>query len=241
MRTVQDKQGVHRRTVRRNDMVKIERNFTVRKTIIDLLRSDRFPITTHTISRLVCCPRKTYWHRSGINPEYEDETILTFTRGKGHHGVLEVYELKEVEKWKDGIRGDIDMIGDRVTEIFTTTLGLKRDWNPTYIFQKFPLKVLQLMAYLYMNDTTEGDLIVFYLMGDYTRPIKPELEVYTISTDYVETKGIWDSPILENRSIIDTALKDNICPLKKGEPFECLNCSYDYLCQEFEKYSVKLV
>jgi len=219
--------------------MRVERNFTVRKTIIDSLRVERFPVKTFSITRLVCCPRKTYFRLSGIEVEYDEETILTFSRGKAHHEILEVYESKEIEKWKDGIRGDIDMIGERVTEIYTTTIGLKRDWHPNHILSKFPMKVLQLMAYLYMTGTTEGDLMVFYLMGDYKRPIKPELEVYTIFSNVIETEVTWDM-LLDKKRVIEQALKDGIPPNEKGEKYECQNCSYDYLCKEFEKYTIKL-
>jgi CRISPR/Cas system-associated exonuclease Cas4 (RecB family) len=220
--------------------MKVERNFTVRKKVIDLLRQDRFPPKTFSVTRLTCCPRKTYWRMSGIELKYPDSTILTFTRGRAHHEILEVYEVKEVRIQKDGIRGDIDMIGERVTEIYTTSLGLKRKLHPNYILAKFPIKVLQLTAYCSMMGTTEGDLMVFYLMGDYTRPIKPELEIYTISYTPVETETIWRF-LLDRKETIEESLRKDVPPIEKGEDFECTNCPYDYLCQEFGKYVVRLV
>lgn len=218
----------------------VTRNYEVRKTIIDSLRQDRFPPSTFSVTRLTCCPRRTYWNMSGIKPEYPDSTILTFARGKAHHEVFEVYEITEVRTQKDGVRGDIDMIDERITEIYTTNVGLKRLYHPNHILSKFAIKVMQLTAYCYMKDTTEGDLMVFYLMGDYTRPIKPELEVYTIKYAPMETEVIWRS-LLEKRELIIEALKNDVPPIEKGEPFECTNCTYDYLCKEFDKYIVKLV
>lgn len=219
--------------------MKVTRNFIERKKVIDLLRGDRFPSKMFSVTRLTCCPRKTYWSMSGIKHEYSDSTILTFTRGKGIHKELEVYDIKEKSTIFEGIRGDIDMIGDRITEIYTTTLGLKRNLDADHILAKFTMKVMQLTAYCYMLDKTEGDLMVFYMMGDYTRPIKPELEVYTITYSPVETELMWKM-LLERKKIIERALADDVCPIDKGEDFECTNCMYDYLCQEFEKYIIRL-
>lgn len=219
--------------------MKVKRNFIERKKVIDLLRGDRFPVKTFSVTRLTCCPRKTYWRMSGIEQEYSDSTILTFTRGTGIHKELEVYDVKETQTMLNGVRGDIDMIGERVTEIYTTTLGLKRNSNVEDILSKFSMKVMQLTAYCYMLEKTEGDLMVFYMMGDYTRPIKPELEIYTITYSPIETELIWKA-LLEKKKVIEDALKNDIPPLEKGEDFECTNCLYDYLCLEFEKYVVTL-
>lgn len=217
------------------------RNFTIRKSIIDSLRGDeRIPPRSFSVSKLVACPRKTFWGMYGIKIEYDDAAILTFSRGRAHHEVLEVYRLKEVRVEKDGVRGDIDMIEERVTEIYTTNVGLKRKFHPNYILAQFPLKVIQLTAYCHMLNKTEGDLVVFYLMGDYTRPIKPELEVYTITFTGTETAHIWKG-LLDKRKAIEDGLKAQLPPIEKGEVFECLNCPYKNLCTEFDKYEVDLV
>lgn len=229
--------------------MKVTRNYDIRKKVIDLLREERFPPSVYSVTRLICCPRKTYWRMEGIIPEYPDDTILVFARGRGHHSILEVYEESEKKEseettppiWKDGIRGDIDMKGERITEIYTTNMKLEREKHPNHVLGKFPLKVLQLTSYCHMKDETEGDLMVFYLMGDYTRKptIKPELEVYTLQFTSVETESVWKM-LLERRALIVDCRKRGVPPIEKGEPFECTNCVYDYLCADFDKYIIQL-
>lgn len=220
--------------------MRVYRNLTVRRHIIEKLGYERFPSKTFSITSLTCCPRKTFYKMTGVKEYVSDETTLIFARGRGHHSVLEVYKLKEIIVTKDDIRGDIDMAEERVTEIFTTMMGLKRMENIEDVEKVFLLKVMQLKAYCYIKDVNEGDLVVFYLMGDWSHPIKPELEVYTLVFDKEELDKNWKL-LVDRKEEIECALRDKTPPLLVGEPFECGNCGYAYEClKEVNVGEVKL-
>jgi len=215
-------------------------NSAVVSRIMESLRKRSFRPGQWSVTRLVCCPRKTYYYMSGKEPFIFDYNILTMARGRAHHGVLEVYPLREIEREKDGIVGDIDMVGERITEIFTTTVSLKKVKSAFDALKVFPLKVRQLMAYCYMCGEDEGDLLVFYLFGDYSRfvelfgkkvytGIRPVLKCYTYKFKKSALEENWKE-ILRNKEEIEQALKDGVPPLKTGLKMECNYCPYVPYC-----------
>lgn len=203
-------------------MVKVFRNLTTENKIIELLSYEKkVPLKEYSVTRLVCCPRKTYCGFLGI-PEVRPEGMeLVFARGKGHHGILEVFRPNEVLVNKDGIRGDIDMVGSRITEIFTTNISSKKVEKDEDVSEVFVIKVKQLKAYLHMSEEVEGDLLVFFLFGDYTRlkvlpngktryvGVTPELKDWTMVYEENELKRNWEE-ILAKREVIEECLKYNV-------------------------------
>ena len=185
------------------------------------------------VSKLVCCQRNAYWWRTGT-PWLPDDPVsleLTFTRGKAHHLILEVYLDREKELEKDEITGHYDMKGDRVVEIFTTTVGLNRVKSPIDAATVFRIKANQLKCYLKMEDDLKGDLMIFYLFGDYSRPIKPQLKVYTMEFEVDELNTHWKG-ILNRRDNLEWRVSVEEPPEEVGEPYECINCGYRYKCVE---------
>jgi hypothetical protein len=232
--------------------MKVRENFEVPQKIIEQLKRREFRPKSYTVSRLVVCPRKTLFKRTGVPEIVMDEQQLIFARGHGHHGVLEVAYLKEVEckamsEVKDmrgeliPITGDIDMIGDRITEIFTTTISSSKVQTPEDAEKTFPSKVKQLTAYCHFRHEDEGDLLVFFLFGDYTRfetvhgekkyvGIRPKLRDFTYSFDEEDKQKIWK---LMNTNIedIEYATKTGqFTILGVGEKWECNNCGWNYKC-----------
>jgi len=196
------------------------------------------------VTRLVCCPRSAYWWRINT-PWFPDDPVsleLTFTRGKAHHGILEVYPDKEKKLKLDDITGHYDMKKDRVVEIFTTTLGLNRIKNPIDAATVFRIKTNQLKCYLKMEGGTEGDLMIFYLFGDYSRPIKPQLKVYTMEFEKNELNTHWKG-ILNRREDLEWRVSAKEPPEEVGEPYECINCGYKYKCIKWlqERYDMTIV
>lgn len=213
--------------------MKVVENKTIRKEVLRLLRK-RKRRPSWSVTRLTCCPRKTFWEFSGFEwkPEDEEQTQLVFSRGRAHHDILEVFPDKEKRLVKDGIVGHYDMRGRRIVEIFTTNLSLNRVKDPSKVVEVFPMKVRQLMAYLYMEGETEGDLLVFYLMGDYSKPIKPELKCYTCYFTYEELEENWKF-LLGRKRLIEECLKKGEPPIERGFEWECKNCGYLYKCKEW--------
>lgn len=220
--------------------MKVYNNLTVRRRILEALTHVSYPSKGYRITMLTCCPSKTYYGKVGLKEYVPDERTLIFARGRAHHSILEVYKTREIHVEREGIRGDIDMKDERATEIFTTTIGKKRMENVEDVKKVFPMKVSQLEAYLHMIGAVEGDLLVFYLFGDYSRPIKPDLEVYTLVFDKEELDRNWKL-LVDRKEEIECALRDKTPPLLVGEPFECDNCGYAYEClKEVNTEEVKL-
>jgi hypothetical protein len=226
-------------------------NFEVPNQIIEMLKRREFRPRHYSVSKLICCPRKTFYAMTGVKEIVPDEQTLVFTRGRAHHGILEVYKLKEVERKKDSeilnehgqpipIYGDIDMIGDRITEIFTTTISSAKVKIPSDATEVFPMKIKQLRAYCHFEKELTGDLLVFFLFGDYQRFIevagqkqyvglRPKLRCFTYDFEEGDLLEVWQ---LMNNNIaeIEQAKKTGIPPFLTGEKWECDNCGYSYIC-----------
>jgi hypothetical protein len=231
--------------------MKVVENLEVPRDIIERLKLREFRPRNYSVSKLICCPRKTYFRMVGRKEVRLNEVELIFARGRAHHGVLEIYKLKEISRVKHSkvvnergepfpIYGDIDMVEDRITEIFTTTLGSNKVKVPEDAIKVFPLKEKQLRAYLYFEGEYTGDLLVFFLFGDYTRfeevggqkfyrGIKPLLRCFTFEYSKEDLLEIWD---LMNNNIaeIEMAKKKGVPPLMIGDESECSYCGYYYAC-----------
>ena len=231
--------------------MKVTENFEVSKQIIAALSRREFRPRNYSVSKLICCPRKTYFKMTGRKEVRLNEVELIFARGRAHHAVLEVYKLKEVPRVKDSkvvnekgepfpIYGDIDMIGDRITEIFTTTLGSNKVKIPEDAIKVFPLKEKQLRGYLYFEGEYAGDLLVFFLFGDYTRfdeiagkkvyrGIRPLLRCFTFEYSQEDLLNVWDL-MNNNLAEIEMAKQKGVPPLITGDESECSYCGYYYAC-----------
>lgn len=203
-------------------MVKVYRNLTTESKVRELLTyKKKLPVKDYSVTRLTCCPGKTYCGMMGIPEVVPIGRELTFTRGRAHHEILEVFRPNEVRVTKDEIRGDIDMVGNRITEIFTTNMSSKKVEKDEDVPKVFVMKVKQLEAYLYMSGEVEGDLLVFFLFGDYTRlkvlpngktrytGVTPELKDWTMVFEESELKRNWGE-LLAKKEVIDECLKYNV-------------------------------
>ncbi len=238
-------------------MVRVRENFEVPRIVIDKLKKREFRPKQYTVTRLLGCPRRTYYKMCGIKEVIPEHKILTFARGRAHHSILEVFELKEVftrvnsEVLRDGkpipIIGDVDMIGQRITEIFTTTVSSDKIQIPSDALNVFNRKVQQLQAYCKFRSEYECDLLVFFLFGDYNRftevagkkyytGIRPLLRDFTFEFEINDLNEVWKL-MNNNLAEIELARNTGIPPLTVGEKYECDDCGYEYLCfpEEEEK------
>jgi len=69
--------------------MKVRENFEVRDKVLKALSGERFPTKTFSVTRLICCPRRTYYRMKGTYEITTDSRTLTFTRGRGIHNELE--------------------------------------------------------------------------------------------------------------------------------------------------------
>jgi hypothetical protein len=233
--------------------MKVVENFEVPKKIIEALKKREHYSGQYSVTKLICCPRKTFYEMTGVKEFVTEEAELIFARGRAHHGVLEVYKLKEISRKRESevldkngkpipIYGVIDMIGENITEIYTTTISAKKIGVPGDAAKVFPMKLKQLQAYCYFENELKGDLLVFFLFGDYTRftdifgkkvytGMKPQLRAFTFEFTEAELRQVWES-INQNLAEIEYAKNNGIPPLSVGEEWECENCAYSYVCLE---------
>lgn len=221
--------------------MKVTENTKLRNGIMKTLSGERFTPRTFAITRLVCCPRKTYYMMGGVQPTINDSSILNMARGRGIGTEIQRgFKKTEVEVKRDDIRGDIDAIGELIAEIYSTNLSLKSVEDISKVPEVFGIKVKQLMAYCYIKNEKKGDLIVFFLSGDYSRftdllgekiytGISPELKCWTLEFTDKELNDNWKK-ILDNREEIREALRTGSPPLCVGEKWECKLCGFAYTC-----------
>ena len=232
-------------------------NKEVPQRIITKLRGLERHKDNYMVTRLVCCPRKTYYKLAGVKELITDETQLIFVRGRGHHGALEVFDSREIElkrlsrNGKHTIYADIDMRDQRIIEIFTTTLSSKKvpEGDAEAAAKMFPLKYSQLQAYNYFTKELEGDLLVFFLFGDYSRfdiigdkkvyvGIRPQLRDFTFNFEQSELDAVWNK-MNDNLEIIEHSKLTGQPPLISGEEWECRSCGFAYTCLSEEPVEEK--
>lgn len=84
--------------------------------------------------------------------------------------------------------------------------------------------------------------MIFYLFGDYSRPIKPQLKVYTMEFEESELDAHWKN-ILDRRDDLEWRALCGKPPEEVGEPYECINCGYRHECIDLlqERYNMLAV
>jgi len=223
-------------------------NKEVPQKIITKLRGLQRRSKSYSITKLVCCPRKTYYKFTGVKELTSDDTQLIFVRGRGHHGALEVFDSREIELKKQSKNGkhtiyaDIDMRDQRIIEIFTTTLSSNKvpEGDAETAAKVFSSKYKQLQAYDYFADELEGDLLVFFLFGDYSRfddvfgrkvyvGIRPKLRCFTYNFERSDLEKVWDKMNV-NLEEIEYGKATGQPPLMCGEEWECKSCGFAYTC-----------
>jgi CRISPR/Cas system-associated exonuclease Cas4 (RecB family) len=221
--------------------MRVTENLKLRCEIMKTLTGERFTPKTFSITRLIQCPRKTYYIMTGTKMMIQEAGILYMTRGRGIGTEIQKHFSKiEVEVRLGDIRGDIDAVGELNTEIYSTNMSSKSVKDETKVPEVLKNKVRQLMSYCYMTGKNKGNLVVFFNSGDYSRftdvfgkkvytGIQPELKSWTLEFTEEELEENWKK-ILYNKAEIELALKTGIPPFISGEDFECRNCGFNYTC-----------
>lgn len=216
--------------------------------VINRLRQETRNPFDYTVTKLISCPRKMCFKLKGVFPIITDETELIYARGRGHHGVLQVFPKKEIEIVKNSINGNIpifahiDMKDERIVEVFTTTKSSNSvpEHDAETAAKVFQVKYDQLRAYCYFINELKGDLLIFFLMGDYNRfdeifgrkiyvGLRPKLRDFTYEFNKSDLDEVW-LRMNSNLDEIELFKKTGELPLVCGSPLECKTCSYAYVC-----------
>jgi len=190
------------------------------------------------LSSYITCRTKSFLDSQGT-AEPTDEEVMLFALGYGLQDVLTPKDARTPVIFRDGISYRPDMIlSTRLNEIKTTRKSAK------YHFMEDSLPVTwidYMMGGCYMADTNEYDLIILYLMGDYSPPM-PDIYAETIYYEQDEIESNWQK-ILANKAVLDKAIADKVPPepFKNCYDWECRLCRYKLVCQSLARTSeVKL-
>lgn len=171
------------------------------------------------LSSFVYCRTKCFLDQKQASVP-NDEEVMLFALGYGLQDVLTPKDATAPVYERHGITYRPDFILSlRQNEIKTTRKSAKNHFLDEYIPQTW---LDYMMGGCYMMETSEYDLIVLYMMGDY-KPPTPQLYCDTFYFDSVELEANWQK-ILERKRILDESLESGKPPI----PFQ--NC-YDWECQ----------
>ena len=94
-----------------------------------------------------------------------------------------------------------------------------------------------MMGGCYMTEKTEYDLIILYLMGNYSPPF-PDIYAETIQFEKSELERNWNM-IMANKAILDGAISSGTppAPFINCYDWECKYCRYNLVCQTLARAS----
>lgn len=83
-----------------------------------------------------------------------------------------------------------------------------------------------------MRGDLEYDLIILYMMGNYSPPF-PDIYAETELFELPEITDNWNNKIMPNKAVLDEALATGVPPepFKNCYDFECRYCRYKLVCE----------
>lgn len=176
------------------------------------------------VSDLVRC-RRQYWyeHNGYPKPPHDNETLLLFLMGAGHHAFLQNGVPEETLHWcsPSGImvHGNVDYAEpdvDGPTELKTTrSSAKKRIWEMQHYVE-------QVACYAVMKGKAEARVHVFHLLGDYTGPKKAQHAPWDIWFTRAEL-AMWEREMDRRAQVL---LSPEIPSLDEHRSWECDYCPY---------------
>lgn len=180
------------------------------------------------LSSYITCRTKSFLDQKQTT-EPTDQEVMLFALGYGLQDVLTPKEAGAPVIRKDGIIYSPDMIlSSRLNEIKTTRKSAKYH----YLDDNLPVTwVDYMMGGCYMTDTSEYDLIILYMMGDFSPPF-PQIYAETERFDKEELEANWQK-ILAQKAVLDEALATGTppTPYQNCYEWECKYCRYKLVCQ----------
>ena len=180
------------------------------------------------LSSYITCRTRSFLDQKGT-AEPTDEEVMLFALGYGLQDVLTPKDASAPVIEKCGILYRPDMIlSTRLNEIKTTRKSAKYH----YLDNSLPATWIDYMlGGCYMADTNEYDLVILYMMGNYSPPFP---DVYA-ETEYFEDEEIetnWQK-VMEHKEVLDKAIADGVPPepYKHCYDWECKYCRHKLVCQ----------
>lgn len=201
--------------------------------LADLYKIKEVRESNHLSSYITCRTKSFLDSKQTVEPT--DEEVMLFALGYGLQDVLTPPEADAPVIEKDGILYSPDMIlTSRLNELKTTRKSAKYH----YLDDSLPLTWIDyMMGGCYMTERREYDLIILYMMGDYSPPF-PQIYAETEQFTTAELEGNWQK-ILIQKAILDEAIATGIPPepFKNCYDWECKYCRYKLVCQTIARAS----
>lgn len=201
--------------------------------LADLYKIKEVRETGH-LSSYISCRTKSFLDHQGTT-EPTDEEVLLFSLGYGLQDVLTPKDATAPVIEKHGITYRPDMIlSNRLNEIKTTRKSAKYH----FLDDSLPVTwVDYMLGGCYMAGTNEYDLIILYMMGNYSPPF-PDIYAETIYFEHKEIESNWRK-IMANKAVLDKAIADGVPPepFKNCYDWECKLCRYKLVCQSLARTS----
>jgi len=181
------------------------------------------------LSSYVYCRTKAFLDQKQTIEPTEQEVML-FALGYGLQDVLTPKNADTPVYQQNGIiyRPDMVFVETNLVELKTT----RRSARDHYIDESLPATWLDYMkGGCYIRNTNQYDLIVLYLMGDYSPPF-PAIYADTFIFDEAELEENWKN-ITAHKSVLDTALDtgEPPNPFVNCYSWECRWCRYKLVCE----------
>ncbi len=195
--------------------------------LADLYKIKEVRESNHLSSYITCRTRSFLDQKQTAEPT--DQEVMLFALGYGLQDVLTPKDASAPVIGKDGIIYSPDMIlSNRLNEIKTTRKSAKYH----YMDDGLPVTWLDyMMGGCYMMERTEYDLIILYMMGNYSPPF-PDVYAETVRFEKEELDENWQK-ILENKGLLDWSIEydEPPSPFKNCYDWECKYCRYTLVCQ----------
>ena len=182
----------------------------------------------HLVEVIYCLTRSYYDRIDPILPN--EREVLLFSLGWGLERLLLKEQRKAVAGVLEGINYSPDFIAftDLPAELKTTRMSVNR----IKVAADLPITwQRQILGYMKCMGTTEYELAVLYLMGNY-RPPFPQIVSYRLSASQAEIDDNWRW-IQTRKTIFLNAVEMKVVPPAPlfAESWECQNCRYSIRCE----------
>ncbi|MCK4414928.1 MAG: hypothetical protein KAY32_15445 [Candidatus Eisenbacteria sp.] len=218
-------------------MKRIDNQELKRKMLVhlaDLYKIKEVRESNHLSSYITCRTKSFLDAKQTVEPT--DEEVLLFALGYGLQDVLTPKDADAPVIEVNGILYRPDMILDRrLNEIKTTRKSAKYH----YMDDSLPLTWIDyMMGGCFMRGDLEYDLIILYMMGNYSPPF-PDIYAETELFELPEITDNWNNKILPNKAVLDEALATGVPPepFKNCYDWECKYCRYKLVCQTIARAS----
>ena len=201
--------------------------------LADLYKIKEVREAGHLSSYITCRTRSFLDQQATVEPT--EQEVMLFALGYGLQDVITPKDATAPVIRKDGIVYSPDMIlSSRLNEIKTTRKSAKYH----YMDDGLPVTwVDYIMGGCYMMEKTEYDLIILYMMGNYSPPF-PDIYAETVQFDNKEIADNWRK-ILTQKAVLDDAIVTGTppTPFKHCYDWECKYCRYKMVCESIARTS----